>query len=159
MSRPRKLRPEPIDRRAIDEPGETPLAHIARQAFLDELRAAPFNDEALATVLAGTLLGRADDGGELLAEAARKLSPDQLAGMFHRVSRMKNDTAQPHRNALAYLAYCRFIEATGREPSKPELREYLTARPEAFKGMPPGDDKKAWNRLWKDCGLFTLADR
>jgi hypothetical protein len=163
MSRPQKIKAEGIDRRAIDEPGET-LAHIGRQSFIDELRADPFGGEPLAGVFGALLLGRATDNqktfaGNLIADVIATTNAEQLAAFFDRVAKMKRTAEQAHRTARAYLSYCRFIEATDREPSKAELKNFLSARPSEYPGMPPEDDKKAWTRLWQDAGLQTLPPR
>jgi hypothetical protein len=157
MSRPRKIKTERMDSRSD--------ASFFRQNEIDRLRVDQFNDEPLACVLAPVLLNRATDAerefvGNLFAEVARTCTPEQLAAFFARVLKLKANVEQPHRNAYAYFGYARFIEETGREPSKPELKAYLLARPEVFKGMPSNgaDAKKQWTRLWQDCQLDQLSN-
>ena len=137
---------------------------LFHQIEIDRARVDPFNDEPLACVLAPVLLNRATDAekafaGELFANVLATGTPEQIAGFFARVEKLAANAEQPHRNAYAYFGYARFISEAGREPSKPELRDYLLARPETHKGMPALDDKKAWTRLWESCGLFTLPPR
>ena len=160
MARPLKIKSPPEDLRAHDEERDN-LAAIFRQAEINRLRVDPYGEEPLACVLADVLLNRATDAerefaARLFADAAATATADQLAAFFARVENMKRNAGQPHRNAAAYFGYARFIQETGREPIKPELKAYLLARPETYKGMPESDDKKAWTRLWVDCGLFTL---
>ena len=169
MARPKKIKSPPTDNK-IDTSDKTPPEDLAWmnplsiQGAIDRLRVDPFNDEPLACVLAPVLLDRATDAeresvGNLFAEAVRICTPEQLSGFFSRVAKMAENVKQPHRNARAYFGYARFIEETGREPSKPELKAYLLARPEIYKGMPADDAKSQWTDLWRDCGLLHLADR
>ncbi|GAA5130807.1 hypothetical protein GCM10023212_41110 [Luteolibacter yonseiensis] len=98
--------------------------------------------------------------GDLLVRVVEKFTADQADDFFKRlISLKRNHEALPHRNGFAYLAYCRYIEATGKEPTKPQLRKYIVARPEEFKDQPSPEDKKGWSRLWKESGLFTLKER
>lgn len=168
MARPRKIKSAPMDSRTQTDgdviPEEPGLNALFRQSEINRLRVDPFDAEPLACVLAPVLLGRATESerrfvADLFAEIASSGSAEQLAGFFARVEKLKSNVDQPHRIAAAYFGYARYIEETGREPIKPELKAYLIARPESFKGMPPADDKKAWTRLWEDCGLSKLADR
>lgn len=164
MPRPQKLKLSTPDRRAIDEPGEEPLAHIARQAAIDELRTDPFHEAPLACLLAPVLLNRATPSdrelvGNLFVQVLETATPEQAENFFAQVATLKRNASQPHRNARAYFGYCSFIEATGREPSKPELKAYLDARPDEFPGLPPGYCLKSWNRLFKDSGLEHLAKK
>jgi hypothetical protein len=166
MSRPKKTRTPQDNLRAHLDPQEDDAwtAEIARNAALETLRVDPYNSEPIACTLAPVLLDRASDSekkmvGELFATALAKMNADQLAAFFRRVEKLKVASEQPHRNFAAYLAYERFIKTTGREPSKPELKQYIIARPESFKAMPPEDDKKAWTRIWDESGLSSLSAR
>lgn len=165
MSRPKKIRHEQDNLRAHipQDEGDAWMAPMLRQSFINDLRADPFNGEPVACVLSSVMLDRATDSerevvGELFTNALATMTAEQLAAFFRRVEKLKSNAEQPHRNCYAYFAYSGFIEETGREPSKPELRKYIMARPEAFPAMPPGDDKKAWTRLWLDSGLASLAE-
>lgn len=158
MARPRKNKTEPMDKRA-----DASLS-LFHQLEIDQARVDPFNDDPLACVFAPVLLNRATDAerefvGNLFSSVLATCTPEQIVDFSARVAKLAANAQQPHRNAFAYWGYARFIEETGREPSKPELKAYLIARPETFKGMSPADDKKAWTRLWLDCGLSKLADR
>lgn len=164
MSRPRKPTREPVDTRTDVEPGDH-LARVGRQFFLNELRTDPLGDEPLACILGPVILRRATDGEkqlakELFTHILETGTAEQVTAFFARVRRLKESAElPPHRNALAYYAYSSFIEETGREPSKPELRKYIVARREIFKGAPAPEDGKAWHRLWEDCGLFELPKK
>jgi hypothetical protein len=166
MSRPKKPSREPLDMRTDEQPGDV-FAAIDRQAVLNQLRADPFGDEPLACILGPVILGRATAAdkqltGEIFAAILETSTPDQLAAFFARIHKMKvNADMPPHRNAFAYYAYSNYIGETGREPSKQELRKYITARREIYKDAPQDgpDDGKAWHRLWQDCGLFELPKK
>jgi hypothetical protein len=97
--------------------------------------------------------------GWLFAQALETTTAEQLEKFFARVVVMKKNAEQPHRHAFAYFGYVRFIEENGREPSKFELKKYLLARRENFKDLPPAEDGKAWTRVWREAGLFTLPDK
>ena len=158
MSRPRKNKAAPLDKRADYE------LSLFHQIEIDRARVDPFNDEPLACVLAPVILDRATESerefvGELFASVLATGTPEQIKGFFARVARLTANAEQPHRNSLAYFGYARFVEETGREPSKPELKAYLLARPETFKGLPANDAKSEWTDLWKACGLSGLANR
>lgn len=166
MSRPQKFKRPQDNLRAHAEENDNLAwtAPLARRAFIEQLAVDPYNDEPLACALAPCLMGTADEdeqafAGDLFATALHTLTPEQLSAFFRRVEKLKIGAAQSHRNAAAYQAYSEYIDATGREPAKPELRAYIIARPESFKGMPATEDKKAWSRLWASAGLKGLSGR
>lgn len=153
----------------LDAPEMTPdevksLALSRQQRHLDQLRVDPFRDDPASIIYAPIILGRASknqkkDAGNCFVSLLEKASVSQLESVFARLLKLKKNAELPHRNSTAYLGYARFMEETGREPKKPELKRYLLARPETYKGLPPGDDKKAWSRLLEECGLKPLLDR
>jgi len=96
---------------------------------------------------------------DLFGELTRTSTPQQLTAFFARVGKLAHNIEQPHRNAFVYYGYSRFIEETGREPSKNDLKNYLLEDTKSFKGLPPSDDKKAWTRLWSETGLSSLLSR
>lgn len=149
---------------AASDPEREQMNHLWMSSESGRLTVDPFGDEPLACVLAPVLLGTAsaaekDFVGNLFSEVLGTGTPEQIAGFFARVSKLAANAEQPHRNAAAFAGYAAFFGEVGREPSKPALKAYLLARPDHFHGLPPGDDKKAWSRLWSDCGLSRLADR
>jgi hypothetical protein len=167
MSRPKKQKTEPLDMRAHEEiPDDEWMAATARQTQLDRLRVDQFNDDPqLASVLADAILGGASEfsrkvAGEVLLGAVENLTADEAEAFFKRVVQMKRNREQlAHRNGFAFFAYSRYLEETGREPSKPELKAYLMARRETFRDLPAAEDGKGWTRLWQESGLATLAAR
>ena len=167
MSRNKKQKPAPLDMRAHEEiPEDEWMAATARQTQLDRLRIDQFNDDPqLASVLVDALMGGASDfsrkvAGEVMLGAVENLTADEAEAFFKRVVTLKRNREQlPHRNGFAFFAYSRYIEETGREPSKPELKEYLMARRETFRDLPAAEDGKAWTRLWVKSGLASLAAR
>jgi hypothetical protein len=158
MPKHKKINPPPGDMRA-----DASLS-LFHQIQIGTLFVDPFSDEPLACVLAPVLLNSATEAerafvANLFAEALGTCTSEQLAAFFARVTKLALNAEQTHRIAAAYFGYSRFIEETGREPSKPELKAYLIARPETFKGMPRDESKSDWTDLWKACGLSNLANR
>jgi len=166
MSRPKKDKHSQGDARAIST-ADIPeaIAAIARQAQIDMLRADPHGEDILsATGFSSVMLGRADamdkiTVAEAMLHALKNLSSDELAEFFARIVRMKSNIENPHRTARAYYGYTRFVEENGKEPSKPELKDYLIENSKIFIGMPNRDDGKGWTRLWRESGLSNLSDR
>jgi hypothetical protein len=167
MSRNKKHKSAPLDRRAHEEiPEDEWMAATARQLQLDRLRIDQFNDDPqLAGILADAIAGKASEfsrkvAGEVLLGAVENLTADEAEVFFKRVVTLKRNHEQlPHRNGFALFAYSRFIEETGKEPTKAKLRAFITARPEDYKDQPAAEDKKGWTRLWEQSGLFDLPGR
>jgi hypothetical protein len=166
MSRPRKTKRDPADFRTPLETDLEGLDILFKQLCINELRVDPYGEEPLAGVFAPVLLNRATKQehaffNELLGEATKTLAPFplKLKAFFARISKLASNVEQPHRNAFVYYGYSRFIEETGREPSKNDLKNYLLEDTQSFKGLPPSDDKKAWTRLWSETGLSSLLSR
>jgi hypothetical protein len=160
MARPRKIKTPPADHRADFSTPET--VGLFAQNAIDAARVDPFNEEPLACIFGPVLLGRAtvaekQFAGEILAELSATATPEQLAGAFARIAKLKENADQPHRNAYVAYAYARYFSELGEEPTKRQLKAYLLENPKVFKGMPPLDDKKAWHRLWEDSGLAGLS--
>ena len=163
MSRPKKpARPAQGDLRAFDLGVDEWMAQVARQAMIDKLRADPFNDEPLACVLGNVIRGdeptawESELFGKMMVHALGKMSTEQAQGFFDRIITLKKNWVHGHRNAFCYYAYSKYIEATGKEPTKSALKKYVIANRNIFKDAPPAEDGKAWTRAWRDSGLFTL---
>lgn len=141
------------------------MASMARQHFIDKLRVDPKGDmPTISGIFGRVILDRSTDFdddrvGKLLVKALKHPDPAVADRLFRQILKMKDNANQPHRNAFAYFAYTRFIEETEREPSKPELREYIEARREQYKDAPGPGDKAGWHRLWEESGLSDLNSR
>jgi hypothetical protein len=161
MSRPRKRKADPPARTS---PPDEETAAWSRQHNLNALRVDPKGDDPLACVLASVVLDRSfpsvdEVAGAMFVAVLKNPDPMVAGRFFQRVMRLKLNADMPHRNAYAFHAYGRFIEETGREPSKPELRAYIEARRNEFKDAPGAEDPKGWTRLWRESGLSGLATR
>jgi hypothetical protein len=170
MPRPKKHRNDPQDLRTqIREPGEIRdaeqeqmMSRVFRQGMLDDARVDPFRDEPPACVLAPVILkrGSAQDKemvGSLFVHTLENFTADQAESYFKRVLALKRNAENlPLRNGFVYYAYSSFIEEFGFEPSKARLKKFILAKPEVYKDTPPAEDKKAWSRVWRESGLFTL---
>ena len=167
MSRPKKRKSAaPGDMRlAVADGGELAASELGMaQALIDTLRVDPAREHPLACVLGSVILNRStasDDelAGKLFVAALKASDPTVAARLFRQVIAMKEAAAQPHRNAFAFFAYVRYIEEAGREPSKPELRQYIEARRDVFRDAPGDEDKAGWARVWKASGLADLAPK
>jgi hypothetical protein len=164
MSRPRKRKLEPRARRVTDEGKVDDLSVPLGQLHINTLRADPVGDHPLAVVLGSVILDRGlpsceELAGKMFVAVLKHPDPAVATRFFRSIMAMKANVSQPHRNAYAFHAYARFIEETGREPSKPELRAYIEARRNEFKDAPSAGDKAGWARVWKAAGLSDLAPK
>jgi hypothetical protein len=163
MAAPKKIKFPPMDLRTHDSEPDN-FAAMFRQSQINRLRVDQLGDEPLACVLAPVILKRASAGeielaGEMFVHMLADCTADQAEAFFKRVVTLKrNAEGLPHRNGFAYYAYARFIEETGREPSKAELKRYILARREIYRDAPGEGDKEGWTRLWIAAGLFTLPN-
>ena len=165
MSRPKKpARGAQGDLRAFGDGADEWMAQAARQHCIDILRADPHKDEPLAAVLGGIIRGNEPTAwesellGKLMAQALGKMTIEQAQSFFDRIMALKKNWPHGHRNAFAYYAYSKYIEATGKEPTKKELKKYIVAHRDIFKDAPLKEDTAGWTRLWKNSGLFTLEN-
>lgn len=160
MSQPENKQTPPNQRTDVEPLG--PLARISRQSAINTERVDPHRDEPLACILGGVILGRStadekDLVGKLFTHILETATPEHARQFFARVLELKKSAAMPaHRNAFAYYAYSNYIEETGREPSKAELRKYIMARREIYKDAPGPEDGRGWTRVWKAVGLSDL---
>ena len=131
---------------------------------LDLLKADPMRNESLAELFVPVIAGHASDWwkrsiGDFVILALEHESPELLEHIFKRVVTLKRtfvDADYRHRNYFAYRAYLDYRIEFASEPSKPELKAYILARPKIYKNAPL--DKKDWTRLWKASGLSGLAN-
>jgi hypothetical protein len=102
-----------------------------------------------------------DRVGKALSYAVEHFSAEEAAELFGIIVKLKKNHEQEgsQKNAWALAAYNDFINQTGSEPSKPQLKEFILARKEKYRQRPDPEDKTGWTRLWKASGLFGLRDR
>ena len=104
-----------------------------------------FHFDALASLLISTLANG---------------STDDVARIFGAAIEAKRESEKsPHRNAWAFVAFMKLMREIEREPSKPELKDYIDARRHIYRDAPSADDNKGWTRLWKATKLWPLADK
>ena len=104
-----------------------------------------FHFDALASLLIGTLANGSVEDVERIFTAA--------------IEAKKESARLPHRNAWAFLAFLKFMQEAGREPTKPELKDYIRNRPEIYHDAPSPDDLKGWTRLWTETRLRLLRPK
>ncbi len=86
-------------------------------------------------------------------------SPDEAEQVFCQIVKIKHNMMQRDRRAYALMAYSHYFDQVGKEPTKAQLREFMQARKETYKEMPAYLDGKGWTRIWKETGLFGMAER
>jgi len=162
IGRPKKHREDTPDLRATDTPDEKALAPIVRQMVLDTLRVDPLSDWPLAGIFGPVILGHISESdkeiaGKVFLHMLTNGTIAQTETFFQRLLELKRNAERlPHRNDIAYCAYCLFIHENGFEPTKARLKKYILTKPDIFKDMPQATDSKAWFRLWDESGLFAL---
>ncbi|MEY4569971.1 MAG: hypothetical protein RLZZ398_1410 [Verrucomicrobiota bacterium] len=133
---------------------------------LDLLWADPFGDDILAPFFTPILFGDSSPMlerivGDFFVTSLKTFPSSALEKIFQGVLALKRNIEtniiSPHRNFFAYQAYLQFVIETGRDPSKPELKDYILARRETYKDAPSKDDPRGWTRLWVASGLSLLA--
>lgn len=164
---------QPTDRRTSDKLGWLPRwGEETRKDNFRHLLLDPKGEKLGADIFGPLLLGDADEGartaaGNFMSHVIEHGSIQAIDEVFRDIRRLK-ERAETMRNggevprpAQAYYAYSSFIEETGREPSKKELKYYICARPERYKGFPPEDAEASalWTQIWEDAGLKHLHSR
>jgi hypothetical protein len=86
-----------------------------------------------------------------------EVSQDEAERVFGQILKMKRNMMQRDRRAYALMAYSHYFDEAGKEPTKPQLKAYMQARRDIYKDQPGPDEP--WTRLWKETGLFGMADR
>lgn len=86
--------------------------------------------------------------------------PDLVKSHFDEIVRMLKELDQPpHRNFLAYKAYCDFLEEFGFDPTMPKLTNFIKTHPERYPvGIPKPAGNKEWWTLYFESGLVRLAE-
>ncbi len=93
-----------------------------------------------------------------------KAPASTLEDLFRRILAMKREAEKSpqdkHRHWHVLKGYLDYLSETeNRQPSKPELKEYLIARRNIYKNLPDKLDKPGWSDAWKGAGLDDLKDR
>jgi hypothetical protein len=73
---------------------------------------------------------------------------------------MKRQREQPpHRNYLAYRAYCEFMASHGFEPTRKKLAKFILEQPEKYPvGLSKPTNGKPWWDMFFDAGLSRLEE-
>jgi hypothetical protein len=100
------------------------------------------------------------DVGKYFGELLSKWDHDTAERIFKDVLRMRRTADEPpHRNFLAYRAYCDFLLEYGFDPSMPRLTEFIESSPRKY---PVGIENKAgskdWWQMFFEAGLVRLAE-
>ena len=137
-------------------------------SILDSLTVDPTHTEELRMIYGNLILGKADEktrmrAGLLTAMTIEDAPIEMVEELFSRILAMKREAAKPSeekgRNWHVLRGFITLREEIGRPPSKPELREFLLARPKTYKNLPTAGDKTGWTRAWEATGLDSLQDR
>tara|TARA_R110000868_G_scaffold230480_1_gene483636 strand:- start:325 stop:915 length:591 start_codon:yes stop_codon:yes gene_type:complete len=94
--------------------------------------------------------------GQLLAE----WSEDTAKQVFGDILRMKRTAEHlPHRNFLAYLAYCDFLKENGFEPTRQRLARYIKDNPAKYPvGINKPTTDEQWWEMFRQAGLVRLEE-
>lgn len=100
------------------------------------------------------------DVGKYFGELLSEWDHETAQRVFKDVLRMRLAADEsPHRNFLAYRAYCDFLLEFGFDPSIPRLTEFITSNPAKYPvgiKKPVGD--KDWWQMFFEAGLVRLAE-
>lgn len=79
---------------------------------------------------------------------------------FSDILRMKRQCEQPpHRNYLAYRAYCEFMTSHGFEPTRRKLAKFILEQPDKYPvGLSKPTNGKPWWDMFFDAGLSRLEE-
>lgn len=150
-------------------PGLPESGREIRLDNIEALKVEPYNDQHFGDIMGPLVLGTGCDAAkrqaaEFVCHIIETRTPEALEEVFSDIVTLKREgervkAGMIQRNASAYRAYHIFIEETGREPSKCELRKFIVARSQEFGGdFPKDEDGKAWARIWETIGLKALPD-
>jgi hypothetical protein len=100
------------------------------------------------------------DIGRYLGVLLSERNHDTAERVFNDVLRMRKSADEPpHRNFLAYRAYCDFLLEYGFEPSIPRLTEFIKASPAKYPvGITTPAGHKEWWNMFFESGLVRLAE-
>jgi hypothetical protein len=79
---------------------------------------------------------------------------------FSEITRMKRQRERPpHRNYLAYRAYCEFVASHGFEPTRRKLAKFILEQPDKYPvGLSKPTNGKPWWDMFFDAGLSRLEE-
>jgi hypothetical protein len=87
--------------------------------------------------------------------------PEETAKkVFGDILRMKRTAEeQPHKNFLAYLAYCDFLKANGFAPTRQRLARFIKENPAKYPvGISTPTTGKEWWEMFRQAGLVRLEE-
>lgn len=121
------------------------------------------NHQALEISLVRAIAGlEADcfDVGRYVCELLAEWNHETAGRIFADITRMRKAADEPpHRNFLAYRAYCDFLLEFGFEPSMPRLTQFIKAKPAAYPvGITTPAGSKEWWQMFFEAGLVRLAE-
>jgi hypothetical protein len=153
----------------VSVPPSDPVFPALARRRMDRLSVDPTWTEGLAEFFGPVITGKATEKGKayagaIIANAMEKASAVALAELFSRIMAMKKEAGSPatgkHRHWHVLRGYLDYLSETeSRQPSKPELKDYLLARKSIYKNLPDELDKPGWTEAWKGAGLKDLANR
>lgn len=100
------------------------------------------------------------DIGLYFGDLLNKWNEENAKTIFNDILRMKRTaTEPPHRNFIAYLAYCDFLKANGSEPSRQRLARFIKDNPAKYPvGISSPTTDKQWWDMFRQAGLIRLKE-
>lgn len=98
--------------------------------------------------------------GVLFDRLLAETSAETVGQVFSDILRMKKQSEQPpHRNYLAYLAYCDFLTEYGFEPTRQKLAKFIKTNKAKYPvGLHNNTAAKEWWEMFSDAGLARLEE-
>jgi len=171
--KPKAVKPDSLRTSDSTDEGFFLLSNTARsirKSNIKTLREQPFGQcfagDIFGPVASGTATAQQHkSAGEVVCHFLERRDLKAVKKLFREIERIKGQIdgqklSNDHCNAIAYQAYSAYIEITGREPTKGELKDYILKNPERFKGGFPakGEDEKGWTRVLAAAGLKGLKN-
>lgn len=98
--------------------------------------------------------------GSLFYKILADCNSETTEEKFADIVRMKRQREQPpHRNYLAYRAYCEFMASHGFEPTRRKLAKFILEQPDKYPvGLSKPTNGKPWWDMFFDAGLSRLEE-
>jgi hypothetical protein len=98
--------------------------------------------------------------GDYMAELLSEWDAETVKKVFADILRMKeNEQLPPHRNFLAYRAYCDFLLEFGFEPTRQKLAKFIVANHAKYPvGLGKTTTGKDWWEMFFEAGLARLEE-